>query len=439
MTRTNNFVAGVRRVATQNALSNVKTGAIAPVTALLFGTAILLAGQGLQGTLLPVRATLEDFSTISIGLMGGAYFLGFTYGCWKGAELIRGVGHVRVFAAMTAIASATPLLHGLWVNPWIWGSLRFLSGFCFAVLYLVIESWLNERSTNENRGSVFSAYILINMTALGIGQQMLLVYDPLDLNLFALASVLVSLAAVPVVLSKSETPRAIEDTKLDFRYLYQNSTVGMLGSMACGLTNGSFWSLAPVFSVAYSGDISLTANFMTAVVFGGALGQWPLGWLSDRIDRRIVLAAISVAGVLIATVMWLLAPQLSNTGIITIGAMWGAIAFPVYSISVAHANDRADAGSFVMVSAGLLLMYGIGAIIGPFIASAMMAYAGPGYLFLFTGIIHLLLALYVVTRSLLRRQASEIDHTPFSDALASTQTRSQIYEDELERELTDGL
>lgn len=408
--------------------------AITPVAALLFGTAILLTGQGLQGTLLPVRATLEDFSTISIGLMGAAYFLGFTYGCWKGSELIRRVGHVRVFAAMTAIASAAPLLHGLWLNPWLWSSLRFVSGFCFAALYLVIESWLNERSTNDNRGTVFSAYILINMTVLGVGQQMLLFYDPLNLNLFALASVLVSLAAVPVVLSKSETPRAIEETKLDLRGLYKNSPVGMLGSMSCGLTNGSFWTLAPVFSVAYSDDISLTANFMTAVVFGGAIGQWPLGWLSDRIDRRVVLSGISLACVIIAAILWLLASELSTNSIIALAAVWGGLAFPVYSISVAHANDRTEPGSFVMVSAGLLLMYGIGAIIGPLVASAMMGAGDPGYLFLFTLIVHLFLALYVFTRSILRKQASEIDHTSFGDALASTQTKSQIYEDELERE-----
>jgi len=409
--------------------------AITPVAALLFGTAILLTGQGLQGTLIPVRATLENFSTISIGLMGGAYFLGFTYGCWKGADLIRSAGHVSVFAAMTAVASATPLLHGLWVNAWLWSSLRAVSGFCFGGLYLVIESWLNERSTNDNRGTIFSAYILINMTVLGVGQQMLLLYDPINLNLFALASVMVSLAAVPVVLSKSEKPRAVEDTKLDFAYLYKNSTVGMLGSLVCGLANGSFWALGPVFSVAYSGDISLTANFMTAVVFGGAVGQWPLGRISDRVDRRIVLAAISLAGVIIAVVMGFMAHDLSIPAIIVLAALWGAMSFPVYSISVAHANDRAEAGNFVMISAGLLLMYGIGAIIGPFIASAMMTLGNPGFLFIFTGIVHLLLAIYVTTRIMIRTQPSEDGHTPFSDALASTQTRSQIYEDTLEQEL----
>jgi len=408
--------------------------AISSVAALLFGTAILLTGQGLQGTLIPVRATLENFSTISIGLIGATYFLGFTYGCWKGAVLIRGVGHVRVFTAMTAIASATPLFHGLWVDPWVWGLLRFVSGFCFAILYLVIESWLNERSTNENRASVFSAYVLINMTVLGVGQQMLLFYDPLDLNLFALASVFVSLAAVPVALSKSENPKPIEDAKLDFRYLYQCSTVGMLGSLVCGLANGSFWALAPVFVVTYSGNISLTANFMTAVVFGGAVGQWPLGWLLDRTDRRNVLGGISFVGVIIGAVMWLMAPELSGYGLITLAALWGAVAFPIYSISVAHANDRADPGKFVMVSAGLLLMYGLGAIIGPFVASAMMTFGTPGYLFLFTGVVHLLLAIYVLTRKLIRVQPAEVDQKPFSEALASTQTMSQIYEDEMEKE-----
>jgi MFS family permease len=407
--------------------------AITSVAALLFGTAILLTGQGLQGILVPVRATLENFSTISIGLMGATYFLGFTYGCWKGSVLIRGVGHARVFAAMTAIASATPLLHGLWVNPWIWSSLRFVSGFCFAVLYIVIESWLNERSTNENRGSVFSAYILINMTVLGVGQQMLLFYDPLHLSLFALTSVLVSLAAVPVALSKAENPPPVEDTKLDFRYLYRISTVGMLGSLGCGLANGSFWALAPVFAVTYSGDISLTANFMTAVVFGGAVGQWPMGWLSDRMDRRIVLAAVSFVAVIIGAVLWLMAAKLSSIGLITLAAIWGAMSFPVYSLAVAHANDRAEAGSFVMVSAGLLLMYGIGAIIGPFIASTLMTFGSAGYLFLFTGIVHLLLAIYVVTRRFIRPQPAGFDHKPFSEALASTQTKSQIFEDELER------
>ena len=203
---------------------------IASVTTLLVGVAILLTGQGLQGVLLPVRANLEGFSTLAVGFVGATYFLGFTIGCLKGSTLIRNVGHVRVFAAMTAIASAGPLLQGLWVNLWSWGLLRVLTGYCFAVLYVVIESWLNECSTDENRGTVFSAYVLINMTVLALGQQMLLFGDPTDLHLFAAVSVLVSLAAVPVALSTSRTPQQIEDSRLDMRYAFNKSWAGMYGS-----------------------------------------------------------------------------------------------------------------------------------------------------------------------------------------------------------------
>ncbi len=282
--------------------------------------------------------------------------------------------------------------------------------------------------------AVFSAYILINMTVIGCGSADAAVLRPPEPEPVC--------AGIRTGITGGCTGRAVQDrknhaplkqTKLDFRYLYKNSTVGMLGSLVCGLANGSFWALAPVFSVAYSSEISVTANFMTAVVFGGAVGQWPLGWLSDRIDRRLVLGGISLMGVIIGAIMWLMAPGLSSTGIIALAALWGAMSFPVYSISVAHANDRADPGKFVMVSAGLLLMYGVGAIIGPFIASMMMAYGTPGYLFLFTGIVHLLLATYVITRRMLRKQPPQADHKPFSDALASTQTSSQIYEEELNK------
>jgi len=185
--------------------------ALAPVAALLVGVSILLTGQGLQGTLLPVRAAIEQFSTLSIGIIGAAYFLGFTLGCLKCGELVQRVGHVRVFAAMTALASATPLVHGLVLTPWVWGMLRFLSGFCFAILYVVIESWLNDRSSNENRGIVFSTYVMITLTVLAAGQMMTLLYNPIDMHLFAIASVLVSIAAIsctcnslsPALVSKS--------------------------------------------------------------------------------------------------------------------------------------------------------------------------------------------------------------------------------------------
>ena len=405
--------------------------ALVSVAALLLGVAILLTGQGLQGVLLPVRATLESFSTVAIGVIGATYFLGFTVGCWMGPDLIRRAGHVRVFAAMTALASAAPLLHGLWINLWSWGLLRVISGFCFAVLYVVIESWLNERATNENRGQIFSAYILINMTVLAVGQQILLLDDPEKLDLFALASVLVSLAAVPVLMSRAASPHAGEDSPgVDFLALYAISPAGMLGSLTSGLTNGAFWALAAVFAAAQSGDVSLSAWFMTAVVLGGAAGQFPLGWLSDRIDRRYVLASISVAAGAVGLLVYLIMPGLGKLPLLAAGFAWGALAFPVYSISAAHANDRATPETYIMMSSGLLLMYGLGAVTGPIVASAFMAWLSERALFLFAALAHLSLATYVVLRSLRRDPVKPSEHTDFSDALASVVTASTIYEEE---------
>lgn len=405
--------------------------AIASITALLLGVAILLTGQGLQGTLLPVRATMEDFSTVAIGAFGAAYFLGFTVGCWRGAELVQRVGHVRVFAAMTALASTSPLLHGMWIDLWLWSVLRFVSGFCFAILYVVIESWLNETASNDNRGSVFSIYVLINMTMLAAGQQMMLLDDPAVMTLFALSSVLVSLAAVPVVLSTAPTPRQLRgDTRLDIPYLYRTSPAGMLGSLATGLANGSFWALAPVFTISYSSDISLTAWFMTAAVIGGAASQWPLGAWSDRVDRRFVMAISASLAIAVSVAIWFFADRFTHGGLILLGGLWGAAAFPLYSISIAHSNDHAAEDQYVVVSSGLLLMYGIGAVVGPVLSSFAMHWLGSAGLFAFTGAVHLVLCGYLLQRRLRRGRARAEEQVAFTEALTAAHTTSQVYETE---------
>lgn len=406
--------------------------AITAVASLLIGTAILLTGQGLQGVLMPVRATLEDFSMVAVGLIGTTYFLGFTFGCLRGPTLIRRAGHVRVFAAMTALASASPLLLGLWINLWSWAVLRLVTGFCFAVLYIVIESWLNERSNNTNRGRIFSAYTLINMTVLAVGQQMMLLDDPLKLNLFAVTSVLVSLAAVPVLMSRSESPRQIEDAKLDLAKVFRISPVGLLGSLASGLANGAFWALAPVFVVATSGDVSAAAWFMTAVVLGGATGQYPLGWLSDRVDRRRVLVVIAILAALAGLAIWAVTVHMPTIVLVASGFIWGSMAYPVYSIAAAHANDRTDPDSYVITSSGLLLAYGIGAICGPMIASATMTGVGAGGLYLYTAVIHAGLALFVGYRGRQRKQVDPENQGEFSEALTSVMTASVVYEEEAE-------
>ena len=401
--------------------------AIASVATLLLGVAILLAGQGLQTVLLPVRATLEQFSVLGVGYIGALYFLGFTFGCWKGPELLQRAGHVRTFGAMTAVASAVPLLHGLWVNLWTWGLMRFTTGFCFAVLYVVIESWLNERSSNQNRGTVFSVYIFINMTMMAAGQQLLSLADPSALDLFAVASMLVSLAAVPVLMSRREEPQKIQESYFSLKMMYRNSPTGMVGTLASGITNGAFWALAPVFAVAVTQEVAMAAWFMSAVVIGGAVGQWPLGWWSDHVDRRIVLIVTCLGAAVVGAFLWLQATHIGVAGVLALGFFWGALAFPVYSVSVAQANDRADPGTFVMISSGLLLMYGLGAVAGPFLSSGVMTLIGDQALFLFAAVGHLALGVFIALRLRSHEEADEEDHHDFSDALTSALTMSQVY------------
>lgn len=403
---------------------------LAPVAALLVSVSILLAGQGLQGTLLPVRASLEQFPTLAIGAMGATYFLGFTVGCLKGGELVRRVGHVRVFLAMTAVASASPLLHVLLISPMSWGVLRFMTGFCFAVLYIVIESWLNDCADNTNRGVIFSTYSMITLTVLAVGQMMMLLYVPTGFELFIIASVLVSLGAVPIALSTSPSPAQPHTVSIDVARLYQISPSGTVGCLVSGLANGAFWALAPVFASKVGKDVNLAAWFMTSAVIGGAMAQWPLGLLSDRAGRRKVLVGVGVAGCFAGLALYILADSMQFATAIMLALIWGAFAFPLYVISVAYTNDHAEPTEYVMVSSGLLLMYGLGATIGPLIASFVMTESNPGGMYAFTALVHLALVLFVAVRFLRSRSVAE-QQIAFSDALSAAQTASQVYEEEL--------
>ncbi len=403
--------------------------ALAPVATLLFSASILLAGQGLQGTLLPVRANLESFSTFSIGIMGATYFFGFTMGCLKGGALVQRVGHIRVFLAMSAMASAAPLLHGLVVQPLVWGILRFVTGFCLAALYVVIESWLNERSTNENRGVIFSTYAMITLTVMAAGQLMTLLFDPFGLQLFVIASILFSIGAVPIALSTSPSPKRPKSVRIDIPRLLEVSPSGTIGCLASGLANGAFWGLAPVFAATVGDAARMAALFMAFAVIGGALAQWPLGLLSDAISRRKVLVGIALVGVVAGLALTIAAGSVNADLALALACLWGAMAFPLYTIAVAYANDYADPAEFVKVSAGLLFVYGIGAIIGPFIASLFMTWQGETSLFLFTALVHVLLIIFVSIRFLLEGKEAE-QHVDFGDVLSAAQTASQVYERE---------
>mgnify|MGYP003631294612 CR=1 FL=1 len=402
-------------------------GAMAPVAALLLSVTILLMGNGLLGTLLPVRAQLEFHSALAIGILGSSYFIGFAAGCYFGPHVVRRVGHIRTFTVMVSLASAATLAHALVISPYAWWPLRTTTGFCFAVLYMVIESWLNEKSTNENRGLVFSIYSIISLTVLTVGQMMLTLASPMSFSLFAIVSILVSLAALPVALTSTSPPGPIASAKIRIGYLYRISPVGFISVIGIGLVNGSFWSLGPVFAQSYigSGGTTSIAVFMSVTVIAGALGQWPLGWASDWIDRRKIIA-IACLGAAAAGVAMSLAAVRWDQGIFIFAVVFGIFAFPLYALSAAHMNDSVEADGFVEASSGLLLLFAAGAIVGPLITSPALKYFGPAGLFGFTALVHVAMASFVFYRMRQQGRVSAEDREPFANSLLIAQTVAAI-------------
>lgn len=396
-----------------------------PIFALLLSVALLLTGNGLQGTLLPIRADIEAFSTFDIGVLGSSYFLGFAAGCVLASRLVRRAGHIRAFTAMVSIASAIALAHVLWPHPVIWWVLRALTGFCLAALYMIIESWLNERADNRTRGTIFAIYTTINLSVLTVGQLMITLYDPAGFPLFLLASILVSVAAVPIAVTRAPAPRPVEQVRIRIRHLLRMSPAGFAGCFSVGLANGSFWALGPVFARQSGADVAGVAFFMSATVIGGAVGQWPMGRLSDRFDRRLVIVAGCLAAALAGIGMVLLSGRFEY-GLYAFGFLFGAFSFPVNAISIAHANDFAEEGAYVELASGLLLTYAVGAVIGPMVASAVMGGLGPAGLFAFTALVHVLLAGFVFARIRIRaRPADELRGT-FAEGLRATTTVAPI-------------
>lgn len=402
--------------------------ALGPVAALLLSVAFLLMGNGLQNTLTPVRGDLDGFSSIGLGLLGGGYFAGFGLGCLLGPRLVRRAGHIRTFAAMVAVASSATLLQAVFVDVAAWIAFRFISGLCIAVLFMIIESWLNERATNETRGVIFSAYIGINLTVVTLGQLMLILDNPLDFTLFALASILVSLAAVPLAMTRSEQPAAPQVTRLRLRRLYKLSPVGIIGAFAVGMANGPFWSLGPVFAqgTAMSEGASAAAVFMAVGAISAAVGQWPLGRASDRMDRRRVIvfacAGASAAGV--ATAFF--GAGGGELQRLLCVAAYGAFSIPLYALVVAHMNDMIEGDGFIEAAGGMLLTYAFGAIIGPIAASTAMSAFGVSSLFFWTAFVHIGLFLFVLLRIRQRVSPADAERGQFSDASFQALTVSTL-------------
>ena len=392
--------------------------------ALLLSTAILIAGNGLITTLLPVRAEIEGFGTFQIGALGAAYFAGFVAGCVGGPRMIGRVGHIRTFAALSSVAAAAALAHALLLDPATWWLLRFVVGLCFAGLYVVIESWLNDQAPSASRGAVLSTYTLVHFGALTAGQFLLTAHEPAVFAPFAIVAILLGLALVPVTLTRAKSPLPPETLGLDIPRLWRLSPVGFVGCLTVGFVNGSFWSLGPVFAGRSGLGVGDLVWFMAGATLAGALAQWPFGRLSDRIDRRFVIAAVAVcaAGAGAALGLW---REPSPVLLVVLASSFGGFAIPLYAVSVAHANDRVEGGEFVTVAGGLLLLFGSGAALGPLAASALMAAAGPGGLFLFTSCAHAALAAFTLLRVAARPRRRGEERAGF---VAVPRTSPALYE-----------
>lgn len=389
------------------------TRSLAPFFSLFLSTAILLVGDGLFGTLLPIRANLDGFSAASLGVLGAGFFAGSMIGAWFGPAVVMRGGHIRSFAVFASVASAIPLIHMLASDVISWVLLRVATGFCLAGLYMIIESWLNERATNQNRGTIFAVYRVVCFTGLIVGQLTLNLSTPDGFELFAIVAILTSAALVPVCLTRSVQPAPIETHKISLKELWGVSPVGMIGCFAVGLTNGPFWALAPIYAGEAGLDVSGVSIFMTMAILGGALAQVPVGRLSDMVDRRLVLIGALIGVGLSAAFLAGAIGRMGSTGLYAGAFVFGAFALSLYSLCIAQANDHAGPHQFVLVASGLTLVFSTGAVIGPLIASVLQPIFGIGSVFGISVVVSIVFIPIVIARMLVRAAVPTEDKEDF--------------------------
>ena len=395
---------------------------LASIAAILFTTLIFLVGNGLLNTLIPVRAHLENFSTLAIGVIGSAYFAGFLAGCFTGPRWLARVGHVRTFAVCAGICAAATLTQSMIVSVPAWIVLRGLFGFAAANIYITLESWLNDRANNATRGVIFSSYLGVNFAGLMIGQLLFATARPSSFVLFSFACVFYTLCLIPVGLTDLKQPAPAPVPKLRPWKLFKISPVGVAGCIAVGLANNAVWTMAPVYAQSEGLSPGGVALFMVAFTLGGTLVQIPVGRLSDHIDRRWVIAVTcalaSAAGIAIA----LFGGHGNLHLMLAMMGGFGILMLPLYALSVAHANDRMPRHAFVEASATLLLINSIASVIGPTFAASVMDRFGAPALFFFTAAVHASMLVFTLVRlGVMQRASLRGPFAPLPPSLASVE------------------
>jgi len=353
---------------------------ILPVRSLLVAIFVMMAGAGFLSTLIGLRLERAGSGTMIIGLVAASYFAGLVAGALRAGEVVRRVGHIRAFAAFVALLSASTLTYALFQHPALWAALRLVDGLCVAGVFICVESWLNDRADAAARGTVLAWYMVALYSGQALGQLILRSGTSAPQIPFEIASILISLAIIPVCLTRAAAPPLEDAASLPLKRLFEASPLGVAGAGTTGLLLGAFYGLAAIYARRIGLGLGDTATFMTTVIIGGVALQWPLGRLSDRYDRRLVIVggfaltlAVSIA----------LAWQPDGALLLALGFAFGGLSFALYPLSVAHANDRLLPSERVTASAQLVLIYSVGAALGPIGAAAAMTAAGAGGLFVF--------------------------------------------------------
>ena len=371
--------------------------ALLSIISLLSSWGLLLVANALLGTLLTLRAEHDGFTTTTVGIISAAYFLGLFIGARYGNRLVNQVGHIRAFAVYASITSIAALIHAIVIEPVTWTIVRASAGFCMAALSMIIESWLNSRATNQTRGRDLSLFMITNFLAAGVGQLLIPLADISTFVLFSVASICYSLALVPVLLTSLAAPQVKPASEINIFETFKISQVGIWGSAVAGVVTASLFGLGPLYTQQVGNSTTITAIFMSLSILGGVILQWPIGMLSDRMDRRKVLVAVSFISAVTAIAI-LFAAQIHLWVFYGSALLYGAFCFTIYPISSAHMNDATPPEDMILTAAGLLASYGIGAVVGPLVASVLMEWFGNDMLLYFIAGVLTAFGLFIVYR-----------------------------------------
>jgi MFS family permease len=373
---------------------------------------ILMLGAGLQGTEISLRATLEGFPVPVTGVIMSCYYIGYMVGTAAAPRLVRQVGHIRVFAAMAAVASAAILIQGMFVHPLPWALLRLVSGFCFAGIYVVAESWLNDRASRRTRGGLLAVYMAVLYVGLGSAQFLLIPTGPRTDTPFMLVAVLISLAIVPIVIAAQRAPEIELPRKVRYRELYGNSPLGVVAVTLSGMVSSSVYSMGPVYARLSGLGTSGVAAFMGVSILSAVVTQYPVGRLSDRMDRRTVIAGICIIATLCAAALAMFR-HLPHPLFLGLTALFSGAALTLYSLAVSHVNDHLEPAQMVAASSALLRLNGFGAAVSPILVGGLIAGFGPPAYFAALAGLTGLLTLYDLWRKTRRRAVPADLKRPF--------------------------